>query len=246
MARPDIPGGLRPIGSFEAVAEAIPHIVWLAAVDGSTDYVNDLGTGYLGFPRDAIYGWRWLDIVHPEDIPRARLGWEHATRSVTPFSLSYRLRRHDGEYRWHVCRARPIRGDDDEILRWLGTADDLDALRVPTGDDARLTRQVAELRSMLGTVPRAAAAPVAVHEAEPALVAADGTGGPVSPREVTVARLVAAGHTNVEIAGLLGLSLRSIETSRANLRRRLGLRTRADLVRHARAAGWADDGVGSG
>jgi PAS domain S-box-containing protein len=256
--------------SFEAMAEAIPHIVWLAAADGTTDYFNDMGTGYTGFPRQANYGWRWLDLVHPRDIARARLGWEHATRTVTPYSLSYRIRRHDGEYRWHACRALPVRGNDGEILRWIGTADDLDALRVPADDDARVKRQVAELRAMLEVVHPPGAVQPTVVDAEAALTTVpttvpttvstvsvpdaidrpsvdDGIDAQlVSPREVVVARLVAGGHTNVEIANLLGLSLRSIETSRARLRQRLGLRTRADLVRFARGAGWAEDTAGAG
>jgi PAS domain S-box-containing protein len=250
------------MSSFEAMAEAIPHIVWLATANGSTNYFNEMGTGYTGFPRHANYGWRWLDLVHPHDSARARLGWEHATRSATPFALSYRIRRHDGAYRWHACRALPVRGDDGEILRWVGTADDLDAPSVATDDDARVKRQVTELRAMLEVVHPSASEQFAVVDVEAALTTAttaavaDPSDGPVahhrrepprvSPREVTVARLVTAGHTNVEIANLLGLSLRSIEASRARLRRELGLRTRADLVRFAREAGWTDDAIGTG
>jgi DNA-binding NarL/FixJ family response regulator len=55
-----------------------------------------------------------------------------------------------------------------------------------------------------------------------------------------VLRLISAGYTNVEMANLLGSSLRSVETSRARLRRTLGLRTRAELVRYALDNGLAD------
>jgi DNA-binding CsgD family transcriptional regulator len=65
----------------------------------------------------------------------------------------------------------------------------------------------------------------------------------LTPRELTVARLVATGYTNAEIANLLGLSLRSIEVSRARLRQQLGVRTRAGLVRFARDAGLAEPGT---
>ena len=53
-------------------------------------------------------------------------------------------------------------------------------------------------------------------------------------------RLVGAGYTNVEIANLLGFSLRSVEASRARLRRTLGVRTRAELVRYALDTGLTD------
>lgn len=71
----------------------------------------------------------------------------------------------------------------------------------------------------------------------------DGSPGAVhqlAPRERAVLRLVSAGYTNVEIANLLGSSLRSVEASRARLRRTLGVRTRAELVRCALDNGLAD------
>src|ERR1700730_4347836 len=52
-------------------------------------------------------------------------GVKEATRTVTPFELEYRIRRSDGEYRWHAFRALPIRGRDDEVEGWLGTAFDI-------------------------------------------------------------------------------------------------------------------------
>ncbi len=59
----------------------------------------------------------------------------------------------------------------------------------------------------------------------------------LSEREREVLRLIALGHTNVEIAGLLVLSVRTVENHRASLMRKLGVKTRADLVRHANRSG---------
>src|SRR5207237_1273057 len=128
----------------------IPHIVWMADGDGSTDYFNGMGTDYTGLPPQANYGWGWVELVHPDDAPRARLGWEYATRTVTPFALSYRILRHDGEFRWHAFRALPVRGAEGEIVKWIGTADDVHA---DAGDDqvARM-QQAVELRTLLETV----------------------------------------------------------------------------------------------
>ena len=253
------PGGARSVRiaqeSFEAIAESIPHIVWLAAPDGATDYFNDRGTAYTGFARQANYGWRWVSLVHPDDAARARLGWEHATRTVTPYELSFRIRRSDGEYRWHACRALPVRGSDGEILKWIGTADDVED-RSPWQDDfARVERQTRELRSLLNTVGPAGVdhPPVAgraaqvrrVNEAlreRPPDPVAPAVPGPstLAPRDLEVLRLVAQGHTSTEIANVLGWSLRTIELARARLRQRLGLRSRADFVRYASDAGLLD------
>jgi two-component system response regulator NreC len=56
---------------------------------------------------------------------------------------------------------------------------------------------------------------------------------PLSARETEVLRLLARGHTNIEIAARLGLSPRTIETHRAHIHRKLALRTRAELVGYA-------------
>ena len=125
----------------ELVAESIPHIVWLSHPSGSTDYFNTLGTDYTGLPREAIYGWRWLELVHPDDAERASLAWEHATRTLTSFELTCRIRRSDGQFRWHAFRALPIRRPNGEILRWIGTADDVDDGALPEEDGARIERQ---------------------------------------------------------------------------------------------------------
>ena len=60
---------------FEILAESIPHIVWMSAADGSTDYFNRVGTDYTGLPRQANYGWGWVELVHEQDAMRARRAW---------------------------------------------------------------------------------------------------------------------------------------------------------------------------
>jgi len=66
----------------------------------------------------------------------------------------------------------------------------------------------------------------------------------VTPREVAVGRLIAGGYTNAEIANVLGLSLRSIEASRARLRQALDLGTRAEIVRFFRDDALLEPGGG--
>ncbi len=244
----------------ELVAESIPHIVWLSHPSGSTDYFNTFGTDYTGLPREANYGWRWLELVHPDDAERASLGWEHATRTLTPFELTYRIRRRDGQFRWHAFRALPIRRPNGEILRWIGTADDVDDCAPPEDDGPRIERQTRELRALLeaaqpapedrfGFVPadrrgrRVRAdldgAPSLRRELAGDLAAARSAVERLGLREVTVLGLIAGGYTSAEIANLLGLSLRSIETSRYRLRQTLGVTSRAELVRVAHEAGLA-------
>jgi len=121
-ARPQSPSDV----DLELIAESIPHIVWVAAPDGATEYFNRLGTEYTGLSADANYGWDWVALVHPDDVAGARRAWEHATATRTPYELDYRILRHDGVYRWHTFRSLPVRNADGEVLKWIGTATDIE------------------------------------------------------------------------------------------------------------------------
>jgi PAS domain S-box-containing protein len=119
--------GARGLETLEArlMAEAIPHIVWMASPDGATTYFNEQGIEYTGCSRETNYDWNWVALVHPEDAERARDGWETAVRTETEFALDYRIRRFDGTFRWHAFRARAVRDSDDGIILWIGTATDI-------------------------------------------------------------------------------------------------------------------------
>ena len=71
-----------------------------------------------------------------------------------------------------------------------------------------------------------------------------GPGGELSEREVDVLRMVALGHTNADIAAALYVSVRTVESHRAHVQQKLGLKARADLVRVARDFGLIDDDLG--
>jgi PAS domain S-box-containing protein len=115
-----------PDTDFQFVAGSIPHIVWIAGPDGSTEYVNRQGREYAGSSRETPDGWDLPSLVHPDDAERAKRGWEEAIRAETPFDLQYRIRRSDGAFRWHACRASPVRGADGQTVKWIGTATDIE------------------------------------------------------------------------------------------------------------------------
>jgi PAS domain S-box-containing protein len=119
---------------FRMIAEALPHIVWVAAPDGSTEYLNAQGADYIGSPRHAMSAWDGEDLVHPDDAAKAREAWEEAIRSGTPFELDYRIRRADNTWRWHAVSAVPFRGPDGHVAKWVGTATDIEDYRGSGGE----------------------------------------------------------------------------------------------------------------
>jgi len=60
---------------FRLIAESIPHVVWMAAPDGSTQYFNSQGLDYAGYAADADYKAGWDLLIHPDDVERVRATW---------------------------------------------------------------------------------------------------------------------------------------------------------------------------
>jgi PAS domain S-box-containing protein len=113
---------------YRNLAEAIPHIVWTAAPDGAITYFNQRWVDYTGQTPTEANGWTWLSIVHPADTERCTRTWLHGLVTGQVFQLECRLKRRDGAFRWHLCRAVPdLVGD--HIVAWLGTYTDFDDLR---------------------------------------------------------------------------------------------------------------------
>nr|MDP9464987.1 PAS domain S-box protein [Actinomycetota bacterium] len=136
---------------FRFIAESIPHVVWMASPDGSTEYFNRQGRMYSGFPV-ARNGWNWEPLIHPDDLDRVGLAWAFAVRTQTPYRLDYRIRRVDGEYRWHAFRAVPIRDQSEVVVKWIGTATDIDDAKRLENDLRLADRKSAETLTLLETL----------------------------------------------------------------------------------------------
>ena len=125
---------------FETLADALPQLVWSAPADGMSDYFSAQWCLFTGAPPDVSYGRGWLDFVHAEDIETALRAWTHAVETAQSYAVEYRLRRHDGEYRWMLARGEPICDRDGTVTRWIGTCTDIDE-RVRTGEMLELMSQ---------------------------------------------------------------------------------------------------------
>lgn len=139
----------------ELIADAIPHIAWTSSPDGAVTYVNRAGTDYTGEPAEAVFGWQWLDVIHPEDADRARWAWELATQNGANFTEEYRIRRFDGAFRWHTFRARPLRDSSGAVWRWIGTATDIEDQKQLELSLRRSEREAQETVTLLQSIEQA-------------------------------------------------------------------------------------------
>jgi PAS domain S-box-containing protein len=113
---------------FEMFAQTMPSMVWTSLPDGSIDWFNARVPEYCGRSESELKPDGWVP-VHPDDVAAATAAWHEALASGQTYSTEYRVRRHDGEYRWHITRAVPIRGANGAITRWIGTSTDIQDLK---------------------------------------------------------------------------------------------------------------------
>ncbi len=112
---------------YQILLEAIPQMVWIANAEGRVEYANRRWFDYtqLAVEEATLFGWDRL--LHPEDVERTRSAWERAMQSGATFEIEHRLRRaSDGNHRWHLVRAVPLRTQTGEIANWLGTCTEIE------------------------------------------------------------------------------------------------------------------------
>jgi PAS domain S-box-containing protein len=112
---------------FRTMADALPQLVWTCTPEGECDYLSPQWKAYTGLGDEETLGFRWLDaVLHPDDRERTLEAWMQAVTGKAEYDVEYRMRRHDGVYRWFKARATPFRNGHDEIVKWFGTSTDID------------------------------------------------------------------------------------------------------------------------
>jgi len=111
------------------VIETIPVMAWSALPDGANTFMNRRWAEYTGLSSDQTVGAGWVAAVHPEDLHRHVAQWSASLDTGEPFEDEVRLRRADGQYRWHLVRGLPLRNEQGNILKWYGKMTDIEDLR---------------------------------------------------------------------------------------------------------------------
>ena len=122
---------------FRGFAQSMPNQAWACGPDGLLDWFNDQVYLYSGAAFGELDGTAWSSLVHPDDLEPATARWAAALRSGKPYEVEFRLRRADGEFRWHVVRAVPIRDASQTITRWIGTNTDIHERKLAETESAR-------------------------------------------------------------------------------------------------------------
>jgi PAS domain S-box-containing protein len=104
-------------------------MIWRAGADASCDYFNETWLAFTGRLLDQEMGNGWAEGVHPEDFDRCLAYYLDHFHRRQPFEMEYRLRRHDGEYRWIFDRGVPFADDTGAFGGFIGSCVDVDERR---------------------------------------------------------------------------------------------------------------------
>jgi len=114
---------------FRSMADNISPLAWMANADGWIFFYNRRWFEYTGTTLDDMQGWGWEKAHHPDHVRRVVEKWSDHVRRGEAWEDTFPLRGQDGQYRWFLSRAFPIRNAQGEITRWFGTNTDVTELR---------------------------------------------------------------------------------------------------------------------
>lgn len=137
----EVPDFLASPAGFRVLTDAMPQIVWSTRPDGYHDYYNAQWYAFTGMPDGSTDGEGWNDMFHPDDQDIAWQKWRHSLETGEPYEIEYRLRRHDGAYRWTLGRALPV-VEDGEIVRWIGTCTEIHEAKLAAEQNEVLNREL--------------------------------------------------------------------------------------------------------
>ncbi len=103
----------------------MPQLVWMARPDGSRFWYNQRWYEYTGTRPGGFRTFNWSSFCDPAALARVLKNYQSAFVRGEPWEETYPLRRQDGQMRWHLSRAVPIRDGDGNIVCWFGTSTDI-------------------------------------------------------------------------------------------------------------------------
>ena len=112
--------------NLQLIIDTIPALAWSARPNGSTEFFNQHYLDFMGLSAEQASDWGWTGAVHPEDVNGLAATWQRIMASEAPGETEARLRRHDGQYRWFLFRANPLRDENGNIVKWYGVNTDIE------------------------------------------------------------------------------------------------------------------------
>ncbi|HEY1376236.1 MAG TPA: ATP-binding protein [Gemmataceae bacterium] len=143
-----------------SLADHLAHFVWATDPAGHTLYCNPFWYEYTGLTEAQTLPDRWADAVHPDDLPGIWAAADSGRAAAAAFEYEARFRRADGEYRWHLGRVTPVRDAAGHVVRWVGSATDIEDRKRAEAALRDADRRKDEFLAVLGHELRGPLAPL--------------------------------------------------------------------------------------
>ncbi len=131
---------------FRDMANAIPQLAWMTDETGAVIWFNQRWYDYTGTTFEEMQGPGWKKVDHPDHRDRVAAGFLRAVQAGESWEDTFPLRGKDGQYRWFLSRAVPIRDEDGRVSRWFGTNTDVTDQRAA---EERMRRSEERFRTVL-------------------------------------------------------------------------------------------------
>jgi PAS domain S-box-containing protein len=134
---------------MQRMMDTIPSLLWSSSPDGEPTYISQRARAYSGMTLEQFMHLGWKEFIHPEDWENTSKAFSTAIKTGQPYQSVHRLRRADGEYRWHDARGEALRDQGGNTIQWYGLSVDIDKQR-------RAEDRLRDLRAELESASRVA------------------------------------------------------------------------------------------
>jgi PAS domain S-box-containing protein len=205
--------------------DTIPGLVWSALPDGSAEFLNQRWLEYTGLSLKDGLDWGGKVAVHPEDLARFMDEWKAALTEGKPLETEARLRRSDGEYRWLLIRAVPLRDETGKIVKWYGASADIEdrkraeeTLRKAQAELAHITR-VTTMGELAASIAHEVNQPLSaiVNNGSACLRWLNGAAPDLDEAREAARRIIRDGNRAGEVIARIRALLRKTDTGKARL-----------------------------
>ena len=127
---------------FRTMADSLPQLAWMADPAGSIYWYNRRWYEYTGTTLEEMKGWGWRKVHHPDHVDRVVESISRSWESGEPWEDTFPLRGADGQFRWFLSRATPLRDAQGRVTRWFGTNTDITERQKQEEFQALLIREI--------------------------------------------------------------------------------------------------------
>ena len=137
---------------YRLLVDMIPQNIWTTDPQGQHTFFSRRWFEFSGAAPEQSHGEGWLEFIHPDDKERTLARWNHSLKTGDPYEIEYRFRGTDGQYRWFLGKAMPLRNEAGEIVEWFGTATDITETKRHLEEREQLLAREREAREQVTTI----------------------------------------------------------------------------------------------